>query len=82
MSVIKTTKWQTYNKQDGVANYYWIFNEQCDTCGAEMEEIVEIFEQGNSQFIYWCPECGTLVDFNDCYEIKEDNWKKPLTNTN
>ncbi len=29
------------------------------------------------EYIYWCPECGTILEWYDSDEIREGNWKRP-----
>jgi len=30
-----------------------------------------------TQTLYWCPNCGTILDWYDAYMINDDNWKTP-----
>jgi len=60
-------------------NWYADWDEKCKICGTEMKHIKEDCHQcsrGCDQ-IYWCPKCGTLLDFYDSWIPDEKDWHIP-----
>jgi len=57
----------------------YVFDEECDTCGETMEEMSCRCTGTADEYVYWCPECGTVLDrWYERHPIRPDMWKRPL----
>ena len=65
-------------KDDHSHQTYIYFNEKCKNCHTEMKILRDEGENTyGTQTLYWCPNCGTILDWYDAYMINDDNWKTP-----
>jgi len=56
----------------------YTFNEICKKCKHTMDNI---HEDGRNtygfSYIYWCPNCGTILRWYDGNKIEENDWQIP-----
>lgn len=54
------------------------FDEKCKFCG---EELDLIWEEGKHSrgihHVFWCPQCGALLQWYCSFPIKDSDWKQP-----
>jgi len=52
-----------------------IFDEKCIEC---KDEMICLHENGKdlygTEYIYWCPNCGTILRWYDSFPIRDRDW--------
>lgn len=58
-----------------------MWDEKCKICEKEMKQVYEDCRSGcrGCDVVYWCPNCGTAVQFYDSYDPDEYDWFVPET---
>ena len=51
---------------------FYRFNGRCGNCSGKMLEMP--IDDGFMGELYWCPECGTFLDWQGMGPIKEEEW--------
>ena len=55
-----------------------VFDQKCKNCKTEMDEIH--WDGRNTygiSYIYWCPNCGTILRWYDDNPIEDKDWNTP-----
>ena len=58
-----------------------IFDERCK-CGGKMDTIHENGrDTKGTEYIYWCPYCGSIFEWYDRSSLESGVWKHPVNNS-